>query len=558
MQSGDGKKGILSLPFVHGAGYIKLKGVPIFATKTDILEFLGEFRPRSSEHIHYPQGDGGGTGEAFVMLESNLKAFQTVASKNGKLMMLDKVEVMYETYDPPAGAEQGNGQRLMQALGQQEMRIDKSDGKPYTLQSFVAVYGGTKEWDSSVRWHPPQIEAQKEMPVVEKRIDITDGKPYTKQDFIDQYGGTREWDSSMPWQGSLKASGSSGRSDSPASTPDACIPGTYQVLKPQPKSQPISQADPPPQSKQQSVEPIAQGSLLSALDKITEARKKEAQPVPDTGLDKSPSDARAPSQGSVQDEVSKILGKMMADDKVTTPTPQAFGKQQDRLRDRSRSRNKGNKAPSTSSGKTDKKKEEVVPDLDDFLMFDKDELVKQVKDWRKSTEKGKLQWLAWVDKKGKNGKKDPAFYDAAFLNDFMNAARAELSNKITAAAPKKEESEIQSAYSNRELRMKGEQADPVKESLVMQVKNMQHDPIMKQRWQDHCNKYATSNQYCFGSFDPWAHGLGSLQAFLEGAASQLEEANRSSALSTSAYIGTGARTVAAQAQRAAVTALPWR
>lgn len=111
--------GDISLPFVQGAGYIKLTGIPFFATKNDILEFLGEFRPRSSEQIQYTQGDVGGTGEAFAMLESKQQAIETVANKNGKTIFIDTIEVTYQT--PPSinlPAEVSDADRLLiQACG---------------------------------------------------------------------------------------------------------------------------------------------------------------------------------------------------------------------------------------------------------------------------------------------------------------------------------------------------------------------------------------------------------------------------------------------------------
>ena len=67
------------LPYMEGAGYLKLKGIPFFATKEDVLEFLEAFRPSSSEHIHYEKssletGVLGATGEAFVMCDSMQRA----------------------------------------------------------------------------------------------------------------------------------------------------------------------------------------------------------------------------------------------------------------------------------------------------------------------------------------------------------------------------------------------------------------------------------------------------------------------------------------------------
>lgn len=69
----------------------------------------------------------------------------------------------------------------------EEMRIDPSDGQPYSKSSFVEAYGGTAEWDAATV-HDTADAAP------ERRLDPSDGQPYTQASFVQAYGGTAEWD----------------------------------------------------------------------------------------------------------------------------------------------------------------------------------------------------------------------------------------------------------------------------------------------------------------------------------------------------------------------------
>lgn len=93
----------------------------------------------------------------------------------------------------------------------EEYRIDPNDGYGYTIESFVAEYGGTSEWEAAA----PAVESTVKMSFFavpatstsagggaaatttteeELRIDPSDGRPYRKQAFLDEYGGTAEWE----------------------------------------------------------------------------------------------------------------------------------------------------------------------------------------------------------------------------------------------------------------------------------------------------------------------------------------------------------------------------
>ena len=43
-------------------------------------------------------------------------------------------------------------------LTQRERRIDSSNGKPYTKEAFVALYGGTVEWERAPAYEEPEGE----------------------------------------------------------------------------------------------------------------------------------------------------------------------------------------------------------------------------------------------------------------------------------------------------------------------------------------------------------------------------------------------------------------
>lgn len=87
-----------------------------------------------------------------------------------------------------------------------DVRIDTTDGEAYPLDSFIAVYGGSRagppqEWRDAAR--PPP--AQDAGPVEglagsegELRVDATDGASYPLQSFMEVYGGSvtappQEW-----------------------------------------------------------------------------------------------------------------------------------------------------------------------------------------------------------------------------------------------------------------------------------------------------------------------------------------------------------------------------
>lgn len=40
------------------------------------------------------------------------------------------------------------------AVEEEEKRIDRSDGRPYTKQEFISEYGGTRNWDTSKIYKP--------------------------------------------------------------------------------------------------------------------------------------------------------------------------------------------------------------------------------------------------------------------------------------------------------------------------------------------------------------------------------------------------------------------
>lgn len=140
-------------------------------------------------------------------------------------------------------------------------------------------------------------------------------------------------------------------------------------------------------------------------------------------------------------------------------------------------------------------------------MLDKKDLVSRVKEWRKSSEAGKLQWIAWVDEKGENGKRDPAFYDVAFLDEFLNSAVRRSTATVT-VAPQKQEFLQQPTM------------DPLKEALVRDIKQRQRSNDLKYicRWEEYCVTYAPDMR---GRMDPERHEVPFLQAFL-----RLEEQRR--------------------------------
>ena len=59
---------------------------------------------------------------------------------------------------------------------EEEKRIDRSDGRPYTKKEFISEYGGTRNWDSSKIYkpQPKKVEApvKKVEPIEEKKAAV--------------------------------------------------------------------------------------------------------------------------------------------------------------------------------------------------------------------------------------------------------------------------------------------------------------------------------------------------------------------------------------------------
>eukprot|EP00746_Dinoflagellata_sp_MGD_P021704 gnl/MRDRNA2_/MRDRNA2_150697_c0_seq1.p1 gnl/MRDRNA2_/MRDRNA2_150697_c0~~gnl/MRDRNA2_/MRDRNA2_150697_c0_seq1.p1 ORF type:complete len:299 (+),score=72.60 gnl/MRDRNA2_/MRDRNA2_150697_c0_seq1:155-1051(+) len=248
-------------------------------------------------------------------------------------------------------------------------------------------------------------------------------------------------------------------------------------------------------------------TVAAAAPISQQQQQQQAQParLPGGYPPQMPVAAPPPKASSlkIQNEVTNAIAKMTSNIAVAKRTStvgkmetlQGSGKQPNRKQDRSRSRDK---AVSASSSKPSEDKRTDCEDWE-IPMLDKNDLVSQVKQWRKSSDTGRLQWISWVDEKGTNGKRDPAFYDSAFLEEFLNSAM-----KRSTATVALEKQEVAPAP----------KMDPVKDSLVQVIKQRQrsNDLKFKDRWHEYCMKYAAGMR---GFKDPEKHDTAFLQAFMQ-------------------------------------------
>lgn len=444
-----GQDGVSELPFVHGAGYIKLKGIPFFATKDDVLEFLGDCRPSSDEHIRYRKADLGGTGEAFVMLENKEKAMEAVTNKNGKTMLIDTIEVTHETYDPPANADQGV---INPDVSQGIMNPDVME-----LMRFMGMGGGEPDGE----------------------------KPHTDEPLYEPIGQPSEPRGlGVPLDTSP---------DEPApDAPDVPVGHLFSVAQggtlhtvpdettPVPE---LHRVPGLPQAGLQKVPQLTFGSTLRPEVAIANMQNQV-----------NSAKARMAKIGSKMSGLGEVPSQIL-DKASKMKTSQVVSKEQDRKQDRSRSREK---ASSASSSKHNENTSTTADSEDRFLpMQSKKELVSRVNEWRKLSSQGKRQWIAWVDEKGTDGKRDPAFYDAAFLEDFLDHAI-----KGSTAAPAGKEQEFEQQYEQTKT-------DPLHESLVLDIKRRQRGcDAFKDRWHEYCFKHGG------GHVNPQRHDAAFLQSFI--------------------------------------------
>lgn len=455
------------LPFIDGAGYIKITGIPFFATKDDILEFLDTFKPGSIEHIHYEKssletGVLGGTGEAFVMLESKQKAKEAAANKNGKTMVIDTIEVKYQTYgqvlygeeyvEPePQRVQQVNpGGAAMAGTAQSIMQPPAAIGQPL-IQPVAGGQPYGQPMGQPMNQPPGQPVGQ---PVVQDW-----GKPVMSVNF----------DAQAPPQGLL--------------------------------------AQAPPQGFGSSLKLGIQSAVDNAIGKI-----KTGQ---DFGMPKAPNEVRSGdwicpvcndyqfarndhcrkcgfqkvASGDVSGESSLVAGgsfKELPADHMPKAVPP---------RKRSRSRDKSTAAANTIT--LNRPNQYTTQDGEEQWRMPKpakEDLVARVKLWQRSSEEGKQQWIEWVDQNGWDGKRDPNYYDGPFLEGFLNAALSK--NRVVGAAQR------QAAPPPK--------VDPVKEQLVQEIKRRQRgSEAFKERWGEYCFQYAGGHK------DPQRHDISFMQAFLQ-------------------------------------------
>eukprot|EP00746_Dinoflagellata_sp_MGD_P139113 gnl/MRDRNA2_/MRDRNA2_72629_c0_seq1.p1 gnl/MRDRNA2_/MRDRNA2_72629_c0~~gnl/MRDRNA2_/MRDRNA2_72629_c0_seq1.p1 ORF type:complete len:537 (-),score=148.46 gnl/MRDRNA2_/MRDRNA2_72629_c0_seq1:28-1638(-) len=451
------------LPFVHGAGYIKLKGVPFFATTDDVIDFLGEYRPSSVEHIHYSKGELGSTGEAFVMLASKQKAKDAVASKHGKTMVIETIEVTYENYDPPADSAPPAKHDLSANVDQGATMEPQGTGQG--IYAMVEPEGGGEGLAIMEDSEEPVVGGVMEQPEVEPGpAELLMGR------FLDHVSGPSGDD---PMGDTMKKLlGDKARL--------LAAPVDYVPRKPV-------------------VEPAkANQGLLNLMEKLSgqvviKQESQDAGPIAKKieKLQQAKAVAKR-SEHDMQSEVTNAISKMTSG---TIKPLQSIGydvrkqQQQTNRRDRSRSRDKkGSSASSSKPGTSTADSEDQFFDT----MISKDDLVERVKEWRKSSEKGKRQWLDWVREKGTDGNKNPANYDTHFLSEFLNQAIAGWTHvpEDKAKEPKAH--------------------DAVHEELVQDLKRRERGSMaFKDRWAEYCYHHAGGHK------DPTKHSSDFLKAFLD-------------------------------------------
>jgi len=87
-----------TLPFIRGAGYVRLRGLPFNVTKEDVLDFLRDFRLRLDCVVFVKSHDGRSTGEAFVEVHSEEMARDVVREADGKRIGERYIEVFAASY----------------------------------------------------------------------------------------------------------------------------------------------------------------------------------------------------------------------------------------------------------------------------------------------------------------------------------------------------------------------------------------------------------------------------------------------------------------------------